>query len=332
MIAIGLFFFLSLIVLIVGVSLTKTTDRLADKTGLGEALMGGVLLGASTSLSGTVTSMTAATHGHTDLAISNAIGGICLQTFFLVIADLLYRKSNLEHAAASSTNILQGVLLIFLLTLPLLSLSMGDFNFLGVHPLSVAIFICYIGGLYFIREEKSEKMWFPRTTQLTVKDIPHEKKGAKGTGGLWLKFFLFTLILGLCGYLLEFYGIRISQTYGINQFVLGALFTALATSLPELVTTLAAVRRNAITLAVGGIIGGNTFDMLFLVFSDVAYQKGSLYHEFTSQHFGLIAINLLMTSVLVFGLIKRERSGLANIGFESVVMGVIFLLGFGLLL
>ena len=52
------------------------------------------------------------------------------------------------------------------------------------------------------------------------------------------------------------------------------LMTAVATSLPELVTTLAAVRRGAAQLAVGGIIGGNAFDVLFLSASDVAYRDG----------------------------------------------------------
>jgi cation:H+ antiporter len=332
MMILGIFLFLSLVILVVGIYLTNIADRLADKTGLGEALMGGMLLGACTSLSGTVTSVTAATHGHTDLAISNALGGIALQTFFLVIADFLYRKSNLEHAAASSTNILQGLLLIFLLALPLLSFAFNDFTLLGVHPISLIIVISYIGGLHFVNDEKGEKMWFPRTTKLTVEDIPQEKKDSRGAQALWQKFLVMTLILGICGYYLELYGIRLSKKFDIDQFLLGALFTALVTSLPELVTTITAVRRNAITLAVGGIIGGNTFDVLFLVFSDIAYKESSLYHQFTPQHFGLIGLNLLMTSVLVFGLIRRERSGFANIGFETVVMGLIFLFGFSLIL
>jgi cation:H+ antiporter len=43
----------------------------------------------------------------------------------------------------------------------------------------------------------------------------------------------------------------------------------------ELVTTIAAVRRGALQLAVGGIIGGNTFDTLFLTAADVSYREGS---------------------------------------------------------
>ena len=36
-----------------------------------------------------------------DLAMSNAVGGIAVQTLFLAIADVAYRRANLEHAAAS---------------------------------------------------------------------------------------------------------------------------------------------------------------------------------------------------------------------------------------
>ena len=59
--------------------------------------------------------------------------------------------------------------------------------------------------------------------------------------------------------------------------LVGGLFTSVVTSLPELVTVLAAVRVGALTLAVGDIVGGNTFDVLFLAAADLAYTEGSLY-------------------------------------------------------
>ncbi|HKJ74943.1 MAG TPA: sodium:calcium antiporter, partial [Alphaproteobacteria bacterium] len=58
------------------IAMTGLADVLADRTGLGEAMVGGVMLGASTSLAGTVASVSAAIQGHADLAVSNAIGGI----------------------------------------------------------------------------------------------------------------------------------------------------------------------------------------------------------------------------------------------------------------
>ncbi|MFP4044257.1 MAG: hypothetical protein ACLFTP_06775 [Rhodosalinus sp.] len=69
----------------------------------------------------------------------------------------------------------------------------------------------------------------------------------------------------------------------LSATLTGALATAVVASLPEPVTTLAAVRRGALQLAVGGIIGGNTFDMLFLTFSDQGYREGSVTTQVASR-------------------------------------------------
>jgi cation:H+ antiporter len=45
---------------------------------------------------------------------------------------------------------------------------------------------------------------------------------------------------------------------------LDELITSTCTSIPELVTAVAAVRQGSLTLAVGGIVGGNAFDTLFM--------------------------------------------------------------------
>ena len=62
-----------------GVAMAREADRLADRTGLGEAVSGAVLMGACTSLPGLTASMMAAAAGNASLAVSNAIGGILVQ-------------------------------------------------------------------------------------------------------------------------------------------------------------------------------------------------------------------------------------------------------------
>ena len=96
------------------------------------------------------------------------------------------------------------------------------------------------------------------------------------------------------------------------------------TSLPELVTTLVAVRRGALQLAVGGIIGGNTFDTLFLVASDIAYRDGSIYHAVDITDLYWLGTGLMMTAVLLAGLVMRQRKGPARIGIESVLLMAIY--------
>jgi len=96
------------------------------------------------------------------------------------------------------------------------------------------------------------------------------------------------------------------------------------------------VRQGALTLAVGGIIGGNTFDVLFIAFSDIAYRDGSIYHAISSEPRFVISLTIVLTSVLLLGLLRRERRGVGNIGFEGVLVLAFYLggmlvltLGFG---
>lgn len=316
-----------------GTLMAQVADRLADRTGLGEAITGGVLLGASTSLSGFITSVSTAAQGFADLALSNAVGGIAVQTAFLAVADIYYRRANLEHAAASITNLAQGALLIGLLSLPLLAGQMPAWTILGCHPASFIILIAYVFGMRIASETHREPLWGPTETSETRRDRPEEPKGGgRPLQFLLLRFALLLVIVGLAGYGLGQAGIAIAEKTGLSQTLVGALLTAVSTSLPELVTTLAAVRRGALTLAVGGIIGGNTFDVILVAASDIAYRDGSIYHASSGRPDFIIVLTIMMTAVLLLGLLRREKYGFANIGFESLLILLIYGGGTALLL
>jgi cation:H+ antiporter len=164
-------------------------------------------------------------------------------------------------------------------------------------------------------------MWQPRQTDRTRNDVPDESSAeGPSTPRLAAVFLGLMLIVAVAGYVVARTGAVIAAETGLGGSVVGALFTATATSLPELVTTIAAVRRGALQLAVGGIIGGNMFDVLFLSASDAAYRGGSIYHAIddSARFWALVAI--LMTGVLLLGLIRREKRGFATIGLESVTL------------
>jgi cation:H+ antiporter len=59
-------------------------------------------------------------------------------------------------------------------------------------------------------------------------------------------------------------GVGVARAMGIPEVVVGLTLIAVGTSLPELVATLAAVRRNNIGLAVGGVVGSNIFNTLLI--------------------------------------------------------------------
>lgn len=323
----------SLVIALVGSQLTRLADRLADLTGLGEAVFGAVLLGAVTSLPGSVASITTAWAGRADLAVGNAVGGIAAQTAFLVVADVVYRRANLEHAAASVTNMINGALLCALLSLPLLAATGPEINIWGVHPASLLILLLYAFGLRLASQTQQSPGWTPVRTALTLEDQPSEgpssaaPSSAAGSSRLWAAFSAAAATVAVAGWLVGVSGIALVRHTGLSETLVGSLFTAVATSLPELVTTLAAVRQGALTLAVGGIIGGNTFDVLFLVAADVAYREGSIYHAISAQPLFIISLTILLTAILLMGLIRRERRGPANIGFESAAVLLFYLAG-----
>ena len=318
----------TLVIVFAGTSLTKYADQLADKTGLGEALVGALFLGGVTSIAGIITSVSAAYNGHPELAISNAIGGIAAQTLFLSIADITYRKVNLEHASASLTNLMQGALLLGLLTLVTLGVSSPNTSIFNVHPISIIIIIAYLLGSKMISTAKEKPMWSPKITISTVEDTPDEENITKTKlSNLILKFVFLSILVGLSGYAIGMSGINISSKTGLSEGFVGSIFTAIATSLPELIVTLAAVRRKALALAVGNIVGGNSFDVLFVAFSDIAYQDGSILHNITNYQSFTVAMTMFMISVLIMGLLLRQRKGIGNIGWESALIIMIYILG-----
>lgn len=314
-------------VFISGTRLARLADKLADRTGLGEAIAGAVLLGASTSLSGTIVSITAAFDGHASLAFSNSIGGIAAQTAFLAIADLTYRKANLEHAGAELVNIFQAVVLFGLLMLPMLAMTLPEFTLWSIHPVSFAIPVVYVLALVASRTLRATPMWKPVSTPDTREDRPEaegEAKRKNSTPFLFALFFGLMAVMGLAGWTIASTASVLMERFSLSASLVGALATATVTSMPEFVTTLAAVRRGSLQLAIGGIIGGNTFDTLFLPAADISYRDGSLYHAATMTDYFWIVIAALMTAILLAGLILRQRFGPVRIGLESVALLAIY--------
>jgi cation:H+ antiporter len=308
---------------VAGTRLAGIADELADRTGLGEIIAGALFVGASTSLPGVITSVTTAAQGYPGLAIGNALGGLTAQTAFLAVADLAYRKANLEHATASVTGLTQGTLLVSLLTLPLLAMSMPEFTVVGVHPVSILLFVCYGFGLRLLSEVQEDPMWSPVRTQHTQDEAEQAEAtdpDRRSTQRLWWVFAGMALVTAGAGYIVGETATALVEKTSLSQSAVGTVFAAVANSLPELVTALAAVQRGALNLAVGDIIGGNSFEVLFLAAADFFYREGSLYHEFTRDDVFIAVLAILMTGILLLGMLRRERHGIAGIGFESALV------------
>lgn len=311
-----------------GIKMTYLARDIAMATGLGEAFTGAVFIGATTSLSGIIASATAAWHGEASLAVSNSLGGIAAQTLFLVLADILYRKANLEFAAASVENLMMSVQLMLLFCILLIAFNLPQLQVFSIHPASLLLVVTYLFTVKLLVDAHEKPMWLPRMTPGTMRE--NNKQPVAGRAGLtgarlFVYFAVCASVVGMAGWVMATSGMVLAQKTGISAGIMGGIFIAVATSLPELVVAVTAIRLGALTLAVGDIVGGNAFDTLFIAVSDVFYREGSIFVAIADTERIWLGSAMLMNGVLLMGLMYRERKGIANIGLESAVIAVVYL-------
>ena len=318
----------SLAIVTAGSRLARLSDELADRSGLGEALFGVLLLGCVTSLPDFAATLSAAIAKRPDLAMSNVMGSMAVNLGFLGIADMLYRQANLEHAAASPVNLMLAALLIVLLTLPLLAIATPPLAILGVHPVTPVLVAAYLFGLYLVHHTRAKPMWFPRKTRQTVLDTPDQpQRGSLSEA--WLGFAALAVVTCIAGWVLMEAAKGIADQTGLSDTVVGGILTALATSTPELVTTIAAIRYGALTLGVSNIFGTNCFNVLVVAAADVGYLHGSIYQDVAPVQMIWGLVTILMSAILLLGMLRRQTYGIGRIGFESALILVIYAIALG---
>jgi cation:H+ antiporter len=313
----------ALAIVIAGSRLARLSDDLADRSGLGEALFGVLLLGCVTSLPDFAATLSAAIDNRPDLAMSNVMGSMAANLAFLGIADILYRQANLEHASASPVNLMLAALLIVLLTLPLLAIATPPLEILGVHPVTPLLVVAYLFGLYLVHHTQAKPMWFPRQTRQTVVDIPDRQR----PGSLpkaWLGFLALAVVTGVAGWVLMEAAKGIADQTGLSDTVVGGMLTALATSTPELVTTIAAIRCGALTLGVSNIFGTNCFNILVVAAADIGYRHGPIYQDVDPVQMLWGLVTILMSAILLLGMLRRQTYGIGRIGFESALILAVY--------
>jgi cation:H+ antiporter len=173
-------------------------------------------------------------------------------------------------------------------------------------------------------------MWFPRKTRQTVPDT-RDHQYHNNLLLAWLGFIALACVTCIAGWVLMEAAKVIADQTGLSDTLVGGLLTALATSAPELVTTVAAIRYGALTLGVSNIFGTNCFNILVVAAADFGYRQGSIYNDIEPVQMMWGLAGILMAATLLLGMIRRQTYGIGRIGFESalilaayaVVLGVI---------
>jgi cation:H+ antiporter len=317
------------IIWISGTRLSYFIDAIAEQTKIARAFLGLVLLATATELPELVTTLTASSGGNGTLALNNMFGGMMLQLAVLAMADLCVKSGTLSSKLHKPTVAVAGLLCVTSLSAVLIIKSIGDMEMayhVGIG--SGIIAIVYIISMYLLSRSQSRDTWSP--VDLPEDEIVAEAGRTNQYDSLSvLRLSIFAAICGtailICGVLVVRLADTLAIQTGLGASFIGASLLAMTTSLPELSTSIAAVRVKAYTMAISNIFGSNMI-MTFLLFpNDLAFTEGPIINEIGPSATFALGAGIFMTATYCIGLLLRPKVKIMGMGVDSLTILVCYL-------
>lgn len=305
------------IVVLAGIRLSIYGDALGDRTGLGSGLVGLVFLAAVTSLPELVVSTTSViqnadlTKG-ADLATGNMLGSNVFNLLILALMALLFPKKfnpgSMEDPHTDST--IYGLVMLVVFSAAFWMCGNSGWIVPGLNCSWPVLILPMAYIVMLTREHRQHEAE-------AEKHLPSEQLLAQLPAARF--YSVLGLLCGLIiggGILLSILGSRMALPpeqggFGLEATLIGTLFLAVSTSLPELVISFASIRMGFLDMAVGNVLGSNMFNLLIVFVADMAQRGGSLLNNASSSHWASVILIFLLT--FLAGALLRTQSRKASI-------------------
>jgi len=305
-----------------GPELSRSGDIIADKTGISGNWIGLILLGAVTSLPELVTGVTAVTVANEpNIAVGDIFGSCVFNLLILVAVDFMYREMPV-YRRAHQGHILSAGFGVILIAFAGMNLLVADHraNYAIGH---VGLYTPILIGLYLLAMrsvftyERDHREAFVEGAAERYPDVTLRAAIVRYIGA--------ATIVVAAGVWLPFAGAELAEAMGWEKTFVGSLFVAAATSLPELVVTIAAVRIGAVNMAIANLLGSNLFNMLVLAIDDIFYRKGPLLWDVSPAHAFSAASAVIMAGLVIVSLLYRPSRRLFRaVGWTSLGLFVLY--------
>lgn len=308
-----------------GARLSYYGDKIADLTGMGNAWVGLILMASVTSLPELITGISSVTIVKApDLAAGDIFGSCVFNLLILSVLDARIKKP--LFSLVKSSHIVAAIFGIILLMVAGMAIYLSDEipSFLWMSSFTFILFAIYLVAVWGIfKYEHAALVESPPST------IPHTPSRSaelkKAIGG----YAINALIVIGAAVFLPYFGENIAGYTGLGNSFFGTLFIAAATSLPELVVSLAALRMGALDMAVGNLLGSNVFNMFILGVDDIFYVEGPLFKAISPSHLLSVFITIIMTAIVGLGLLfkpKKKQLWLFSLDAFIIILLYLFLI------
>jgi cation:H+ antiporter len=311
-----------------GTKLAKYGDIIAEKTGLGRTWIGVVLMASVTSLPELATGVSSVTYaGVPDIAVGDIMGSCVFNMLILACLDALCRPVPM-CARAHQGHIVSAGFGMLLLSVVSMSLAFGKYfpqlGWIGFYSL-------FFLTLYFVAM-RIVYSYEKRRIAGFMKEMAIEMK----YGGVPVKtavtnYVVNALVVIISAVFLPKIGAGIAESTGLGQTFVGNVLIAISTSLPEVTVSIAAVRMDAIDLAIGNLFGSNLFNIFILFIDDLFYVRGPLLSFVNESHLISAMSAIGMTAVAVIGLTYRAERKPLFLAWDSFSILLLYLVNLMLL-
>lgn len=278
---------------------------IARTAGVPTFIIGATIVSLATTMPEMIVSVIAAVAGSSEMAIGNAVGSVTANTGLIMAVAMVFMTVHLPR----EKYLPQCLLLISAAAVLWLGSAGGSLE-LGFSIILFAIFVTFmVINLSNARAEKGEN--------------GRERYTRKELAGQILLFLLGAAAIVAGSELLVEHGQIIALALGVPERVIAVTLVAIGTSLPELVTTLTAIRKKESALSVGNIIGANIIDLTLILPICSFVSDGAL--TISRQSVGIdMPACFIITLIAVLPMLLRQRAARAQ--------GVLLLLAYGVYL
>jgi cation:H+ antiporter len=300
------FFLVAGTITVAGSRLSRHGDVLAEKTGMGRTWLGLVVLAAVTSLPEMATGVSATLWVQApDLTVGDLLGSCMFNLLILSMVDLFHPPGPVLTAAdrghllaACFVVVMLGVAVMGLIAAP----TLNGFTLGHVDLSSPILILCYavaMRSMFRYQRRDREAYLAEHEETLLYEDV--------SLGSAAGKFTFFALVVVAAGIFLPQVAARIAAVMGWQQSAVGTIFVAAATSLPEMVVTLGALRLGAVDMAVGNLFGSNLVNLGILGLMGLLYVKAPLLQAVSANHVSTGVMAIIMTGIAAIEMMYRPQ-------------------------
>ena len=292
------------------------SSSIAKKLKVQPIIIGLTIVAMGTSLPETAVSVTASLVQNNELAVSNVVGSNIFNLMFVIGVCSILTPIMVQKATVVRDIPLSLGCALFLLVLGISGL--GDKTGMTLGHADGVIFLIVFAGYIFtmVRSAMKARAAGQKVEIEGVEECDNMKELSYGKSILFLIVGAAAIAFG--GDLTVDTASRIAIELGMSQTLVGLTIVSIGTSLPELVTSVVAARKNEVDMAVGNAVGSNIFNILMVLGISSAISPVALIRE------NIIDIVLLMVFSVMVWIFAGTRKKIER--KEGIIMVVVYLI------